>query len=107
VSDKVLRFIERIPGGTRHLGLLDAPYVTVGSREGVPEVEVEMARFVFLRPCRDPAVLDVHRGVRDAEHRVWVNAGLLHQFAFRRAGERDIVRLKMAARSEKAPLRKD
>jgi hypothetical protein len=31
-------------------GLLDADDVIVGRREGVPEVEAEVIRLVFLRP---------------------------------------------------------
>src|SRR4051794_5776751 len=77
VPDKALGYGERVPAGTCDLGLLDAANVTVGCREGVPEVEVEMGRLAFVRPCRDPAILDVRRGQREAGHRARVDAGLL------------------------------
>ena len=62
--------------------------------EAYPKNEVEVARLVFLRSGRDPAVLDVHRSLRDAGHRAGVDTGFLRQFALRRAGERYIGRLR-------------
>jgi hypothetical protein len=105
VPDKALSLGERVPAGTGHLGLLDAAHVAVGRREGVPEVEVEVVWLVLLGPCGDPAVLDAHRGLRDAEHRARVDTGLLGQFAFRRAGQRGIGRLEVAARLQDDPVR--
>jgi hypothetical protein len=57
------------------------------------------------RPCPDRAVLDVHGGLRDAGHRARVNAGFLCQLALRRACERDIGRLKVAAGLRDDPVR--
>lgn len=101
---KALSLGERVPAGTVHLGLLDAPDLTVGRGEGVPEVEVEVAGLVLRRPCRDRAVLDVRRGLADAEHRARVNTGLRYEFALRRAGQRGIDRLKVAARLQDDPV---
>jgi hypothetical protein len=105
VPDKALGLGERVPAGTGHLGLLDTPHVTISGREGVSEVEVEMIRLVLLRPCPDPAVLDIRRDLRDAGHRARVDAGLLRQLALRCAGERGIGRLKVAAGLQEDPVR--
>jgi hypothetical protein len=80
-------------------------HVAVGRREGVPEVEVEVVWLALLRPRRDPAELDVHRGLRDAGHRARVDTGLLRQFALSSAGQRGIGRLKVAARLQDDPVR--
>jgi hypothetical protein len=103
VPDKTLSHGERIPAGPPHHGLLDAPQISIGRGEGVPEVEVEVVRLVLLGHAGDPAALDVRRGLRDAEHHPRVSTGLLRQLALRRAGQRDIGRLEVTARSRSVP----
>ena len=87
VPDKPLRLGEQIPAGPRDLAFLDAPDITICRRKGEPKVKVKMIWLILFRPCRNPAVLDVCGDLRQENHRSRVNAGLLHQLAFRRASQ--------------------
>ena len=46
-----------------------------------------MIWLILLQPCRNPAVLDVCRDLRQENHRSRVNTGLLHQLTLRRASQ--------------------
>lgn len=67
-TDQLLCIVQRVPRRARNLRLLDASHVPGHSREGVPEVEVEVLWLIDLRSSRNSAVLDICGYLRYGNH---------------------------------------